>query len=346
MAYRQNSQGHGPYTRNDYSPPQPQQQYRNEFNEGYGGHNNTRHNDSYNDGPYDPYSGYNAYNSHQPHQTYEQGGHNQYTGVSGYRDDMDRNSPSPEGDPPVPPSKEYSANTTVYEHDDQIPQARPRGKFATSQKSFKSWRAEGQENLWTRGSRKRTCGRFFCCTVMIAVFLIISILLSLALWVKPPNVTIANPVGNSTQAFTLQNGELSMNLGVNITVDNPNYFGVALKKVELDLIYPINNYPVGGGEQRDINIRSNTQTNFTFPFSLSYNTTDTGGTAVLQDLATKCRARQDLTVNYDLKLSLRIIIVSISPTISNSFTFACPIDPSQIDGLLSGNLGSLGNLLI
>jgi len=173
---------------------------------------------------------------------------------------------------------------------------------------------------------------------MITVFLIISILLSLALWVRPPNVTIANPVQNDTQSFTFQNGELAFNLGVNITVDNPNYFGVDLNKVELELIYPINNYPVGGGVQQNIDIRSNTQTNFTFPFSLNYNTSDTSGTAVLQDIVTKCSAKQDLTVKYNLKLSLRVIIVSISPTISNSFTIACPVDTDELKKILGGSL--------
>jgi len=339
MAHRQNSQGYNQYTGNHYgSPPQQQEQYRNEFNEGYGGYNN----DSYNDGPYDAYGGYNTYNNRQPHQTYDQGGYPHYTGVAGYRDDANRNTPSPEGEPPIPPSKE---NITAYEHDDQMAQVRPRGNLAGSKKSFRSWRAEGKENLWTRGSRARTCGRFFCCTTMITAFLIISILLSLALWVEPPNITIANPVQNDTQAFTFQNGELAINLAANITVENPNYFGVALNKVELDLTYPISNYPVGGGERQNINIRSNAQTNFTFPFSLSYNTSDTSGTAVLQDIVTKCEAKQDLTINYELKLSLRIVIVSVSPTITNSFTIACPIDPSEIEGLLGGNLTSLGSLL-
>lgn len=337
MAYRQNSQRHNPYNENQYgSPPQQQQQLRNEFNEGYGGYSNPRYNDSY-----DAYGDYNAYNNQHPHQTYEQGGYNQYTGVTGYPDDADRGTPSPESDPPVPPSKETYGNTTAYEHDDQMTQARPRGKLPSSQKSFKGWRAEGQENLWTRGSRTRTCGRFLCCTVMITVFLIISILLSLALWVRPPNIVVANPVQNETQPFTLQNGELSFNLGVNITVDNPNFFSVGLNKVELDLTYPIDNYPVGGGVKRNIDIRSNTQTNFTFPFSLDYNITDTSGTAVLQDIVTKCNANQDLTVKYDLKLSLRIILVSISPTISNSFTIGCPVDASELQKILGGSLGNL-----
>lgn len=171
---------------------------------------------------------------------------------------------------------------------------------------------------------------------MTTLFLIISILLSLALWVRPPNITIANPVQNATQSFTFQNGELSLNLGVNITVDNPNYFSVNLNKVELDLIYPTNNYPVGGGVKQNVDIKSNTQTNFTFPFSLNYNTSDTSGTAVLQDIISKCTAKQDLTVKYNLKLSLRIIIVSISPTISNSFAFSCPSDIDGLQKILGG----------
>lgn len=131
MAYRQNSQDHNnPFAADHYgAPQQQQQQYRNEFSEGYDGYNNPRYNDSYNDGRYDTYGGYNAYNTHQPHQTYEQGGYNYNTGVAGYQDDANRNTPSPEGEPPVPPSKE---NSMAYEHDAQVAQVRPRGKLASS----------------------------------------------------------------------------------------------------------------------------------------------------------------------------------------------------------------------
>ena len=132
MAYQQNPQDHNPYTGNHYgSPPQQQQQYRNEFNEGYGGYNDTRYNDPHNDGPYDPYGGYNAYNNHEPHQTYDQGGYNQYNAPAQHRYDVDRNSPSLESEVPVPPSKEISTNSTAYEHDD-LAQARPRGGITDS----------------------------------------------------------------------------------------------------------------------------------------------------------------------------------------------------------------------
>lgn len=131
MAYRQNSQARNPYNENPYrSPPQQQQQYREEFNEGYGGHPNTLYNDSYNDAPYDSHGGYSAYNNQQPHQTHERGGFNQHTAATQYQDDTDRSTPSPEGDPPAPPSKENLSNATAYGNDDQMAQVRPRGKLA------------------------------------------------------------------------------------------------------------------------------------------------------------------------------------------------------------------------
>lgn len=131
MAYRQNSRGRNPYNEVPYgSPPQQQQVYRDEFDEGHGGHPNTGYHNSHVDTPYDAYGGYSAYNNQQPHQTYEQGGYNQHVGATRYRDDTDRSTPSTEGDPPAPPSKENLANATTDEHDDQMAQVRPRGKLA------------------------------------------------------------------------------------------------------------------------------------------------------------------------------------------------------------------------
>lgn len=46
---------------------------------------------------------------------------------------------------------------------------------------MRKWRYDHQGNLWSAGSRGRCIGRFFCCTVMIFVFVLLSIILSLAL---------------------------------------------------------------------------------------------------------------------------------------------------------------------
>lgn len=46
---------------------------------------------------------------------------------------------------------------------------------------MRKWRYEHQGDMWMRGGRASCFGRFFCCTVMIFLFLVVSIVLSLAL---------------------------------------------------------------------------------------------------------------------------------------------------------------------
>ena len=116
---------------------------------------------------------------------------------------------------------------------------------------------------------------------------------------------------------------------------------------------------MGGGEANDINFKSGEQTEFTFPFSLKYKSSDDPGNQVFIDLGTKCGlgggARSDITVKYKItvcyhlfccaclptdeyhfsffsKLGIRFLLVVISPVIENSFKFACP---SSITGGVS-----------
>lgn len=52
---------------------------------------------------------------------------------------------------------------------------------------------------------------------------------------------------------------------------------------------------------------------------------------MLDDIATKCgltgnRVAGDITIDYSLKLWLKILSTTISPTISGSTSFACPFN--------------------
>jgi hypothetical protein len=73
--------------------------------------------------------------------------------------------------------------------------------------------------------------------------------------------------------------------------------------------YPINNTLVGTGNETDITFNSNSQTNFTFPFSLEFSTNMSSSTQILTDLATKCGvgggAVQDITVDLDITVRAR-----------------------------------------
>ncbi|KAF8623532.1 hypothetical protein AX15_006308 [Amanita polypyramis BW_CC] len=218
-----------------------------------------------------------------------------------------------------------------------------------SLRGLKSYRHEHRGNLLTKGGRGRCIGRFCCCAIMTAVLLIVSILLTLALWIRPPNVTVGNVdlASNNPLQINAQEKELSINLQVNISVSNPNYFAISFQKIAADIFYSINNTHLGGGELKNVLFRPNQQTNITFPFSLDYNASDDPQYKVLLDLSRKCGViggtQSDITVKYKLTLGLRALFFVVSPVVSNSVSFACPASTQQIEDFLKG-LG-LSNLI-
>lgn len=202
-----------------------------------------------------------------------------------------------------------------------------RGRKSLS--GLKGYRYDTKGNLWTKGSRARCVGRFACCTIMIAVLLIVSIVLSLALWIRPPSIEIGNVVTRNTTGSLSSPDGLEINLSVDIGVNNPNYFSVDFKQLKVEIFYPPNDVPVGGGEANDIVFASGEHTNFTFPFQLSYRSADDPGSAVFIDLGEKCgiggtTRKQDISVDYKLSLAIRILLITIKPVVRNTFTFTCP----------------------
>ena len=67
---------------------------------------------------------------------------------------------------------------------------------------------------------------------------------------------------------------------------------------------------MGGGEAENIKFPSNTQTDFTFPFALSYKSSDDPGSQVFVDLGSKCGigggTRSDITVKYKITVRIQI----------------------------------------
>jgi len=191
----------------------------------------------------------------------------------------------------------------------------------------------------------RCIGRICCCSLMTTVFLIVSIVLALALWIRPPSISIGTVQPLSSSISAASNG-LNIQLGVDISVANPNYFSVDFEKIELQLFYPINNTAVGGGTATNIDFKSRSLTNFTFPFTLSYNSSENQADAIISDIASKCGAsggtKSNLEVNYEITLGIHILVATVSPVISNTFSFPCPISASELSTLLGGlNLRNL-----
>ena len=82
-----------------------------------------------------------------------------------------------------------------------------------------------------------------------------------------------------------------------------------------------------------MNLPSHSTTNFTFPFLFDYTTSIDPSFAIITDIAEKClgNPQTDLTIKYVLTVGVKVFFVSVSPTITNSVSFGCPITTSEIE---------------
>ncbi|KAK7020509.1 LEA-2 domain-containing protein [Favolaschia claudopus] len=339
MAYRDPYAGqYGHYQQPSYGQPQYGDQYQQQHGQQYGNYG-------------DPAPEFNPYAAQdQPHPTYEAGAYENYGG--GYRDDPGHNDRAPQrqgsqlaaGYSDTPPGPSQLTLKNVDERSSFDPgEFTPHATGPKTAGNLRQYRRDFQGPLWTRGSRGSCIGRFFCCTLLIAVFIILTIFLGLILFLRPPSITFGDVTPMSSGVQLTQDG-ININMGVNISVHNPNFFSVNLKKVNAQIFYPINNTLVGGGTAHDVSFPSNTETNFTFPFAIDYSTSIDPRNLILLDLAEKCGilgTKSDLTVKYKITIGVQILFVTVSPAINNQFTFGCPLKASDLQGLLgSAGMGT------
>ncbi|KAI0273336.1 hypothetical protein BC834DRAFT_853384 [Gloeopeniophorella convolvens] len=303
-----------------YAPGQPSHYYTDD----------SQH-DVYHDPPFDPYS------NHRPHDSYDQAGYREP-----YTDEPQYPMEPTQSTEPLGRGAKEDAPFDVEEFN-----VNPRQGGSSK---LRTWRYQNQGgNIWNRGSRPRCFFRFICCTFLIAIFLIISIVLSLALWIEPPDIVVGGD-GNSvpviTQGIQVVGNGLQVNLGLPVEVINPNYFSAKLTSVTAQIFYPINNTLVGNGTLHNVKLPAHSNTNFTFPFSIDYTESIDPNNAIITDIASRCLGspQGDLRVNYKLKVGIHVFFLTISPTISNSLSFACPISSSDIEDLLKQlGIGSTGS---
>ncbi|KAI0293093.1 hypothetical protein BC826DRAFT_1143440 [Russula brevipes] len=265
------------------------------------------------------------YNPHAPHDTYDPSGYREPE-PEPYKDEPSYSLPQGQSTEPLGAgSKEEPFYAEEFN-----PAPLPR-----SARNLRAWRYQQGRRLWTQGSRPRCLCRFFCCTVLIAIFLVIIIVLCLALWARPPNIIIGGD--NTTSAVTTQSIEplsdgIQVNLGLDVEVINPNYFSVELTRVTADIIYPINNTRIGNGTFKNLKLPAHSRTNFTFPFMFAYEESIDPNLAIITDLASKCLGsrQSNLSLRYSITVAVKVFFFTISPTISNAISFACPISSSDL----------------
>ncbi|KAI8099535.1 uncharacterized protein BX664DRAFT_272802 [Halteromyces radiatus] len=187
--------------------------------------------------------------------------------------------------------------------------------------------------------------RCLCCFFLFAIIVFAIAAGILAALFQMPTVTFNGVTDDPLGLPRFQNlndninGSISpfnINLGLNFTILNPNVEGLMFDKIRAIAYYPTNpTHSLGGGTMTNLGISSASTTQFIFPFQIHYDPLSDSRFSILNDILTKCglmgsTVKQDIMVNYDLKPTVRVIGLPISPTIHQSVSFPCPIQNGQI----------------
>ncbi|KAG2225373.1 hypothetical protein INT45_005617, partial [Circinella minor] len=253
--------------------------------------------------------------------------------------------------PPRPPRH---APTTYY-----VPPKYPDDDYSpTREKGFSSQQFYGQqeEGLQPMEKQKKQplternqCIRCLCCAcclpvwarwimwfIIIAIIIIIIVFVVLLATFTMPTMDFAGVTSSPTnQSEVSYNGDvLNFNFGLLINIKNPNVLSIDLSNINATAYYPDSSSPsgklkIGGGYMDYQHIESHSDSNFTFPFAINYDPFSDSHKTILNILIDKCGLAggetQDLTVDYTINLTAKLLFVKVNPTINSSASFKCPL---------------------
>ncbi|KAG9323591.1 hypothetical protein KVV02_004841 [Mortierella alpina] len=194
---------------------------------------------------------------------------------------------------------------------------------------------------------RSTCGRCTLCICLLLLLIIIVLVIVVFTVFKLPTVDYMGLEGDPV--FTLMQGNTTfgVDLVANIQVQNPNPIGFNFESIVATAYYPTYGPSIGGGNVSRVNFPSKSTRTIHFPLTVVYDRRQDPGFKVVQDLLTKCgitggNAGQ-ITIDYDLKVTIKIIGISFSPAIKNQKTnFDCP---ANIGDIAKGIPGAIGDLI-
>ncbi|KZO97820.1 hypothetical protein CALVIDRAFT_497006 [Calocera viscosa TUFC12733] len=199
------------------------------------------------------------------------------------------------------------------------------------------WRRDGRGKQWTKGGGLRSCCRFFCCFLMTLIFIVLAVIFSLAVFIRPPDITFNGIVTPSNGQILTSNSPDSFvaNLDLSIGVRNPNFFDVDFNSISAKIFYPGFTPQLGNGTVTGVDFKSGTATTFLFPITLNYSTTADPSLGIITSIGQSCGigggTQSNINVNFSISLALKILASQLSFTFSSTLGFACPFTQQEID---------------
>lgn len=233
------------------------------------------------------------------------------------------------------------------------------------------WTPEDKHVFFKRSVPARAFRSIFC-IVIWAVIIIISVILLVVTFAKPPNVAVMSISVPNGDDFSVSGTSFKANGSVNFAISNPNSFSATIEHLQAHL-YDANlgkSVSVGNGTLKSQKIKANDNTTIVFPFDIGIDLSS-DATALISDVANQCglgnavssltqgsSSRRDVEGESNTELAERqssnqikvllevdarisILSVGVSVPVSKNISIECPTSALQsVLGSLTG--GSSG----
>ncbi|OAD66119.1 hypothetical protein PHYBLDRAFT_73128 [Phycomyces blakesleeanus NRRL 1555(-)] len=201
-----------------------------------------------------------------------------------------------------------------------------------------------------RMANRNCCARCCCCACclpvwatwvvwifIVAIIIVVIVIGSILATFKMPSIEFQGiaPIESDESIISFNNDKLSINFGLIVNIENRNIFPIYLYDVNAYGYYPYPEDPstrtsIGDGHLDYELVPSQTNYNFTYPFTIKYDPASDPNLSILGSIADKCGltggAKGDLSIQYDIKLRARVLLFTIPLTISSSANFPCPLN--------------------
>ncbi|KAI8140255.1 hypothetical protein BJV82DRAFT_223258 [Fennellomyces sp. T-0311] len=155
--------------------------------------------------------------------------------------------------------------------------------------------------------------------------------------------------GDNSSQITYDGRTFMFNLGLVVNIDNPNVLPIYLSDMQATATIPTDDGDsahLGHGYLDKHKVPENSPDyNFTYPFSIEYDTFSSESQLMLNTLMEKCgllgSEPEDITVNYNINLYARVLFVKLNLDLGGSATFGCPLTNGGLPGLSSMSLSDV-----
>lgn len=219
-------------------------------------------------------------------------------------------------------------------------------------------RASGN-SIWTKEDKQafssRSCPAKLCRIVfgvlILAIIFIVSIILLIIMFLRPPNVAISGLGVPNQSAVTYQNGAFAFNVSVDISVSNPNSISANIKKLTANAYDSADTSVVlGHGTVTNQKIQPNANTTVVFPFQIKYDQSQDSDLSIIRNIASDCginlfggsSGSGDLSFLFKIDVDIEALSISVPVNINRNISFPCPLSGSSLQGILSGISSTFG----